>query len=95
VQILFVNFMDMWDLKAFPGKFFRIRPTEVEFENNFSRTSMEIVIVPGLGYVVHVGNSSPQKSNKSVTWLKDQFTVVGSVTNVTSCPSTVRQCSAC
>ena len=53
------------------------------------------VIVPGSGYVVHVGNSSPQKSKKSVTLLKDQFTVTGSVMDVTSCPSTVPQCLAC
>ena len=32
----------MWDLKAFPGKFLRIRPTEIDFESNFSSTSQHL-----------------------------------------------------
>ena len=28
-----MNFVDMWDLKACPGKFLRIRSTEIEFES--------------------------------------------------------------
>ena len=74
--------------------------TEIHFHiNAYLMTSVtpkgNRVIVPGSGYVVHIGNSSPQKSNKSVTLLEDQFTVTGSVTDVTSCPSTVPQCLAC
>ena len=35
-RLYLVNFVDMWDLKAFPEKILRIRPTEIEFESNFS-----------------------------------------------------------
>ena len=38
-QLYLVNFVDMWDLKACPGKFLRIRPTEIEFDSNFSSIS--------------------------------------------------------
>ena len=31
-----MNFVDVWDSKAYPGKILRIRPTEIEFESNFS-----------------------------------------------------------
>ena len=34
-----VNFVDMWDLKACLGNFLRIKPTEIEFESNFSSIS--------------------------------------------------------
>ena len=36
-RLYLVNFVDMRDLKA--GKFLRIRPTEIEFESNFSSVS--------------------------------------------------------
>ena len=32
----------MWDLKACPGKFLRITPTEIEFESNFSSMSQHL-----------------------------------------------------
>ena len=38
-----MNFVDMWDLKAFPGEFLRIRPTEIEFESNFSSISQHLI----------------------------------------------------
>jgi len=38
-RLYVVNFVDMWDMKACPGKFLRIRPTEIEFESNFSSIS--------------------------------------------------------
>jgi len=33
-----VNFVDMWDLKACPGKVLRIRPTKIE--SNFSSIAL-------------------------------------------------------
>jgi len=67
--------------------------------NAYLMTSVTIngkrVIVPGSNFVVHAGNGSPQKSNKSVTLLRDQFTVTGSVTDIMSCPNGVPQCLAC
>ena len=38
-RLYVVNFVDMWDLKALPGEFLRITPTEIEFESNFSSIS--------------------------------------------------------
>ena len=32
----------MWDLKACPGKILRIKPSEIEFESNFSRISQHL-----------------------------------------------------
>jgi len=37
-----VNFVNMWDLKACPGKVLRITPTEIEFESNFSNISQHL-----------------------------------------------------
>ena len=34
-----VNFVDMWDLKAYHRKILRIRPSEIEFESSFSSIS--------------------------------------------------------
>ena len=31
-----VNFVDVWNLKACPGKILRIKPSEIEFESNSS-----------------------------------------------------------
>jgi len=76
--------------------------TVIKFEfiiNAYLMTSVTLngkrVIVPGSDFVVHVGNASPQKSKKTVTLIRDQFTVTGSVTDISSCPSTVPQCLAC
>ena len=52
------------------------------------------VIVPG-NFTVHIGNSSPLESDKSVILLKDMFTVTGKLTNTLSCPKPVPQCLAC
>jgi len=54
----------------------------------------EIVIVPG-DFTVHVGNSSPQESDKEVILLKDMFTVTGNMIATSSCPGDVPQCLAC
>ena len=32
----------MWDLKVFPEKFLKIRPSEIEFESNFSSISQHL-----------------------------------------------------
>jgi len=37
-----VNFVDIWNLEVCPGKIFRIRPFEIEFENNFSSISQHL-----------------------------------------------------
>ena len=37
-----MNFVDMWDLKACPGEFLRITPTEIEFESNSSSISQHL-----------------------------------------------------
>ena len=42
-RLYLVNFVDMRDLKA--GKFLRIRPTEIEFESNFSSVSQPTFLI--------------------------------------------------
>ena len=34
-RLYLVNFVDVWDLKAFPRKFLRVRASEVEFESKY------------------------------------------------------------
>ena len=41
-RLYLVNFVDMWDLKACPGKSLRIIPTKIEFESNFSSVSQHL-----------------------------------------------------
>ena len=41
-RLYVVNFVDMWDLKAYPGELLRITPTELEFESNFSSISQHL-----------------------------------------------------
>ena len=67
--------------------------------NAYSMTSVAAdghrLIVPGSNFVIYVGNGSPQQSNKEVTLLKTQFSVTGSVTDITNCSNGVPQCLAC
>ena len=41
-RLYVVNFVDVWNLKVCPGKFLRIRPTEIAFESNFSNISQHL-----------------------------------------------------
>ena len=38
-RLYLVTSVDMWDLKACPGKKLKIRLSEIEFESNFSSIS--------------------------------------------------------
>ena len=38
----------MWDLNAYPGKILGIRPTEIEFESDFSSISQYLSTLPFL-----------------------------------------------
>ena len=42
-RLYFVSLIDMWDLKAFPGKIERFRPTEIKFESNFSNILQHLI----------------------------------------------------
>ena len=41
-RLYLVNFVDMLDLKACPGKILRIKPLEIEFESNVSSISQHL-----------------------------------------------------
>ena len=46
----------MWDLKACPGKILRIRPTEIEFDSNFSSISQHLKFTECMQYLLVAEN---------------------------------------
>jgi len=67
-RLYLVSFVDMWDLKAFPGKILRNRASAIEFESNFSSISQYLrsTEYSTLLIVKNFENSDPLRLNVGV-----------------------------
>ena len=63
-----MNFVYMWDLKAYPRKILRIRPSEIEFESKFQQytTAFKVHGVQYFSYCRKILELDPVRLNLRV-----------------------------